>query len=543
MDATTSESRDRLRQAIVDEIDSLKASIRALQYRQNELAPISRLPFDVLAHIFSLLSIIAWNKLSGPMSWICVTHVCRRWRETALNHPRRWSHVNLTELTPAGMVEILARAKMVPLYLDAKTYGWDKEHLEIFGAHLNGHLSHTRHLQFIGDRLSTVVDRLVSPTPALKSLSLTHIYPGLRSIIPDNLFDRTAPSLTSLKLNKITISWKSPLLKGLRILEILEPIAEARPELDVWLDALNEMPRLKELSLQSATPVAPRSTHPLISRTVSLHSLTHFTIGASAKDCALALAHLVLPALTRLHIHVKSHDQGGEDVLLLIPYVAQYVCVLHEIEPNRSIHIGGERRCTEVLTWTAPGADVNVMRRGMVDPLDDTSRSACFLFAAKNYGWNIGVFAAILDALLTILPMNSVSTLTTRNSTRLSKEFWLKHAAKLPSLEQARLFHNSIAAFKKMLAEDISFDSDGPRLPMLTKLSLLEVELTSIRVLHLRDTLIERVEQGVPLEYLELRTCVSAKGTIKLLEEIVVDVREPLSVVPRLKAVDARSVM
>src|SRR6266566_1832163 len=119
MDTTSPESRDRLRQAIIDEINSLEASTRALKSRQNELAPISRLPCEVLAATFSFLSAFAWNEGSGLLGWIYVAHVCRRWRETALNHPRFWSHINLTKLTPVGMVEILSRAKMAPLHLEA----------------------------------------------------------------------------------------------------------------------------------------------------------------------------------------------------------------------------------------------------------------------------------------------------------------------------------------------------------------------------------------------------------------------------------------
>ena len=78
-----------------------------------------------------------------------------------------------------------------------------------------------------------------------------------------------------------------------------------------------------------------------------------------------------------------------------------------------------------------------------------------------------------------------------------------------------------------MLAEYTPLDLDGPRLPMLTKLILLDVRLNGMRALHLGDMLIERVEQGVPLEYLDLRTCVATNRAIQLLAEIVVDVQEP----------------
>ena len=525
MDATSPESRGRLRQPIIDEvINSSEASTRALKSLHNERAPISRLPREVLAAIFFLLSVFAWDEGSGILARIYVAHVCRRWRETALNHPRFWSHVNFTKLTPVGMAEILARAKMAPLHLEAYSKKRSMERFEDLGKQLEAHISHTRYLKLSGWHLSTVVKRLVSPTPTLESLTLSHTC-SLYTTIPDNLFNCTAPSLTSLRLQNCDIGWKSPLFKGLRILKIHVLTEEARPELNYWLDALNEIPQLKELSLRYATPVAPL-VDPLISRTVTLPSLTHFFIHASGKDCALALAHLVLPSLTSLHVHVESRDREGEDVLLVIPYVVRNVSVLQDIEPIRSILIGDKGRDTEVLTWTTPGADVNIDGPAIQD---NTSRSACFMFAAQgNDKWHIGVPTAIFDALLTLLPLDSVSTLTAQNHTLLSKEFWLKHASRLPLLEQARLVPTAAKQFWEMLAEDIPLDSDGPQLPMLTKLILHEVPMNRATWRHLRDILIERVEQGVPLEYLDLRTCIAAKYAITKFAEIVVDVQKPV---------------
>ncbi|KAI0266588.1 hypothetical protein BGY98DRAFT_895670, partial [Russula aff. rugulosa BPL654] len=94
MDATSPESRGSLRQPIIDEvINSSEASTRALKSRHNERAPISRFLVKSLPP-YSPLSVFAWNEGSGILAWIYVAHVCRRWRETALNHPRFWSHVN-----------------------------------------------------------------------------------------------------------------------------------------------------------------------------------------------------------------------------------------------------------------------------------------------------------------------------------------------------------------------------------------------------------------------------------------------------------------
>ena len=529
VDITSPESRDRLQQELIDELISLKASNRALKSRYNELVPISRLPCEVLAAIFSFLSAFAWDEGSGLLAWICAAHVCRRWRETALNHPRFWNHINLTELTPVGMAEILSRAKMAPLHLEADLIYWEAAHFEVFERQLEAHISHTRHLELRGVHLSTVVKRLVSPAPTLESLSLSHespLYVLPSIIIPDNLLNCAAPNLTSLKLENCNIDWKSPLLKGLRTLEILDLSPKARPELNDWLDALMGMPQLKVLSLRSATPL----DYPSMSRIVTLPSLTYFRIDDSAESCGLALAHLVLPTLTRLHVNVESHNREGGDVLrTVIPYVVQCVYVMQDIEPIRSILITGERKHTEVLTWTTPGADIKVCD---LDTLSNMSGSACLQFSAMGNNWCYGVDNAIFDELLSLLPMNSVSTLTAQNCARLSKKSWLKHASNLPLLEQARLGPTAVKAFRGILAEDTPVNSYGPRLPMLTKLILVDVTLNKIRTFCLRDILIERVEQGVPLEYLDLRTCAAADRTIQLLAEIVVDVQGPPDAAP-----------
>ena len=134
---------------------------------------------------------------------------------------------------------------------------------------------------------------------------------------------------------------------------------------------------------------------------------------------------------------------------------------------------------------------------------------------------------AVFDAFLKHLPLNFVSTFTVHNCTQLSKEFWLKHASRLPLLEQARLVPTAVEAFMEMLVKDVPLDPDSPRLPMLTKLILFDVSLNARRTFYLGDILIERVEQGVPVECLDLRTCVASNDEIQLLAEIVVDVQEP----------------
>jgi hypothetical protein len=431
MDTSSAVSHDRLQQAIDDEINSSEESTRALKSCHNALALISRLPPETLSAILSFLPPSAWDQEAGHLAWMCVAHVCHRWRETALNYSRFWSHINFTNLTPAGMAEILARAKMAPLHLEADFIKMSNAQLVAFEKHLKAHISHTRYLGICG-HLQTVLNRLISSAPTLEFLSLSDTSQFMSGpvVIPVNLFDCTIPRLTSLELENCDISWKSPILKGLRTLEILRPSTGARPKLGDWLGALNEMPQLETLILQYATPHASLAT-PLISRllSVTLPSLTRFDISASATDCALALAHLVLPALIWLCVDVESHEV--EEVHLVIPYIAQNVRGLQDTEPLRSILISGEETRAEVVAWTMPDADVKVCDP---DTLFTASTSARFVFVATGINWPYGADAAIFDSLLTLLPVNSVSTLTAQNRTQLSKEFWLRHEPRWPLL-------------------------------------------------------------------------------------------------------------
>jgi hypothetical protein len=509
--SSAKKSRKQLQKAIDDEITSLeqsiRESIRVLKSRRNALAPISSLPPEILAAIFSSLSASA-NKGAFRLKWIYFSHVCRQWRETALNYPHLWNHVNSSKLAPAAIAEMLARAKMAPLHLEVDFTEWSRKQVDAFERQPEEHISHTRHLKVCGP-LQMVLKRLVSPAPILEFLSLSH-YPRpsapSRDVIPVNIFNDTTPSLTSLELRGCDIGWKLPLLKGLKTLKIGRIDPPARPKLEDWLDALDEMPQLESLYLQHATPSATAQLMPEPSRTVTLPFLTNFDILASPKNCALALAHLVMPALTSLHVNVGSQEMEGEDIGQLIPYVARNVYGPQDTEPLRSILISDEGMHAKFFAWTKPDAHLY------------SSFSPRFAFTVMT-NWNPGVHTGIFDGLLMHLPVDSVSTITAANNTRLSREFWLNHAPRLPSLEQARLAPSAVKAFRDMLAEDAP--PDGPRLPSLTKLTLVNVTLTAPRTFSLRNILIKRVKQGVPLDVLDLFKCVAHERAIQLLREKV----------------------
>jgi hypothetical protein len=75
--------------------------------------------------------------------------------------------------------------------------------------------------------------------------------------------------------------------------------------------------------------------------------------------------------------------------------------------------------------------------------------------------------------------------------------------------------------------DDVAILED-PLLPSLEELIFVDISLNAQKVYYLCDMLIECVELGIPLRTLDLRTCTASNRAVRLLSEIVVDVRGPV---------------
>jgi hypothetical protein len=516
---------ENLRQVIDAEIKSLEESIRTLKHHRNALAPKSSLHTEIITAIFSFLRLPASGELQlgGNLEWLRVAHVCHQWREIALDLPFFWSHVDFNAVSLAGATEMLARARMAPLNLDARLTGghWDDARFSAFDKELQTRVSRICRLTISADcsRLRKTLGGLVSPAPTLEYLSLSHprvlLFP---TFVPDSLFGGTTPRLSCLKLCNCNISWKSPLLKGLKSLKIHS--SSERPGLAVWMDALNEMPRLKRLILHSASPTAPPFPF-YVKCTVTLPSLTHLEISDSARDCALALAHLALPALTWLCITAKSYFPSGSDAQRILQCIARHAHSPQDSHPLQSVLIRGERKRAEILAWPEPDIDVNVH-----DPhaLLAATRSARVVLSVTSEG---SVYARqTLATAMAVLPLDSLVTLTAHHGW-LDQQFWLSQAKRWPLLQRVRLAPPAARGFREMLLQD-NGGLEHPLLPSLKRLDLIGATLSARRTISLCDALMRRVEQGVPLEALGLSTCLATSRAVRLLSEIVVDAAEPL---------------
>jgi hypothetical protein len=517
-------SRKYQQQAIDAEIksESLEESLRALRQRRNTLSPISSLPTEVIAAIFYLLREQPDINLALP-----VVHVCHRWREIALAHPVFWSYLDFTTISPAGATEILARAGMAPLYLEANLLAnasdWHDVRFVAFQKVFQPHVSHIYRLRIWASplHLNRVLEGLISPAPTLEHLSLFVEYykEPSRVSVPNTLFDATTPKLSSLELLNCSISWNSPLLKSLKHLETIKLDRIERPSLTDWLDALDEMPQLRSLLLYLASPSTPLFPFD-IKRTVTLPSLALLDIYDSELNCGLALALFVLPSLTSLCVSTSSNQPTIDEVKKLLPYVAQHAHGPQDTQPLQRVIISHEWASLDIDAWPMPNID---------DAEGDATPSKRLALSIMTN--NIGVLndnVKILDLVIAALPLNGLVTLTASSNTQFvfDEQFWRRHVSRWPLLRHVHLAPFPARGFREMLLQDIG-GRECPLLPLLTRLELIDGALSARRTHLLCDTLMKRVEQGVPLEVLDLRSCTATSLAIWLLSEIVVDVRGP----------------
>ena len=542
MNPTHQNSWKHLQQAIDAEIKTLEEFIRALKSRRNTHSPVSSLPPEVFTAIFSFLCLPGVPSLGGNrgqnLARLRISHVCQQWREIALNLPLLWSHIDFNTLSSAGASEILIRAKSVPLYLEARVSyrHWGRVKVCIFQNELPSLVPRICHLSITAHPMSlySTLAELVSPAPTLEYLSVFSRHDS--TFIPDNLFDGCTPRLSCLELRNCDISWKSPLLKGLKYLKIITPFE--MPELAVWLDALCELPQLQALTLHLVYLIAPSSQFD-VERTFTLSALTLLDITDVAEDFAPTLAHLDLPALTCLRLTVLSTLPNYSDVQNLLTYVTQYAHGPQHAHPLQSMLISSYEQNYEnylgIAAWSVPNIDVEVH-----DPpalLGATIPPRIALTFESGSRLRSGTLRQILDFVMVALPLNDLVMLAAQDLNIASdlardlrmQQFWLRHTPQWPLLQRVRLAPPITPGFIQMLLED-NGRHEKPALPSLTELVLDRESSNALSDLPIYDALMKRVEKGVPLDMLDLRTCQydgDSFAAVQSFSEVVVNVLAP----------------
>ncbi|KZV62832.1 hypothetical protein PENSPDRAFT_758406 [Peniophora sp. CONT] len=264
---------EKMRARLDAEAEGIRLVLSAVNERRNELALPSLLPPEVLARIFSYLVDVYPMKLDflhalslgkdwhKGVGWIYVTHVCRRWRNVAINDSSLWTQLSLTANRPWHT--FLERAKGASLFISGDR---TVEHPSAIEGLIQSIHQHQYHIQELSsgplhpNTLRELVAGLTGPLPRLQKLALgmppDSGHP-LVSLLPHAL---TAPNLRQLQLSQVSFPWGcgSATLTHLH-LHYENPASHVPYSFTDISSTLRGMPSLKSLRLVEALPEHPSS--------------------------------------------------------------------------------------------------------------------------------------------------------------------------------------------------------------------------------------------------------------------------------------------
>lgn len=200
----------------------------------------------------------------------------------------------------------------------------------------------------------------------------------------------------------------------------------------------------------------------------------------------------------------------------------QHAHGLQDTEPLQSISISGERTRVDIIACSTPNIDV--------DEWNAKLSARVVLSFTNQRGDILDDHIGILDVAMAALPLDSLVAFTSPGSTKsqlgLNEDFWRRHVLRWPLLKSVHLTLLPAHGFREMLLQD-NGGREFPLLPALTRLEPINCASSTRGTHRLCEALMMRVEQGVPLEVLDLRSCAWTSLAIQLLSDIVVDVRVP----------------
>ena len=307
-------------------VDATRQFIRSQLTRRNALMPISLLPPEILARVFHLL-VLKETPFSGTrkLGWIKVTHVCRHWRQVALDDSSLWARIRATQANTKWISEMLARAKNAPLHIVLTTVGMSSPEKLLM---ILPHLSHTCQLRFPNliyfDRVREIFSL---EAPALEHFELTaHAPIDFRDLGMNVLFKGHAPRLRTFSVSRVVIPWSLIPRGQLTQLKIAYPIEDIHPpgDLNQLVDLLVNCPALEILALESCLPF--RLAEFPHDRSIHLSRLSRLRLRGPASRITNMLEMLKIPSSATLHLDCVSENASNNDSegLLLIVISARF---------------------------------------------------------------------------------------------------------------------------------------------------------------------------------------------------------------------------
>ncbi|EIN07724.1 hypothetical protein PUNSTDRAFT_135246 [Punctularia strigosozonata HHB-11173 SS5] len=343
-DVAGQEHRIRLSSLGCEAMVNLRDRLRLLHEERNSLAPISRLPNEILMFVFVFCVSRTEHDFkydSRSVTLFPYTHafanVCRFWRQLALNLPSVWTHVPRSSLQLTRT--FLSRSRNFPLFLNSSLSYLATTDPEAQDLALS-HLGRARMLDYNYFVVAGHEAILSSRAPLL---TLCRLHAGLNKNggrLPDNFLGRDSPHLRTLSLEGISFDWDlmrcASLFQNLRKLSLLQLRANSFPTAEQLVTALQKMPLLQDILIIAAhkevlLPIEGCSV------VVVLQRLTKLTLHAPVSHVCDLLDHIRVPSCTRVSLDLYHSESDLDNGPSLMAFLDRHCTFKGDGPPLRSI--------------------------------------------------------------------------------------------------------------------------------------------------------------------------------------------------------------
>ncbi|KAG1780986.1 hypothetical protein EV702DRAFT_1042671 [Suillus placidus] len=476
---------------------ALSESVRTHRSRRNALVYVSRLPPEILANIFMYIvskeeSYMGTSDPRGAPACLAATHVCRYWRQVALECPILWAFIDgVSAQWLAIMLERSKKAALVVIYNDPQPLrqcGFEK---------ILSHLPRITFLQLCPSppEANRILDSLSSlPAPLLHTFKFVVFGdPTFARPISDTIFQGQAPQLRSVQLVQCCFSWTSCIFTGLHSLHIGS--SPKRSPLSQILSALRRMPELELLTLE---PRSSEQADALLDQ-VSLPRLRRIELFNSTIHTATSLfSHLVLPVDARVVLSLTKIES--------VQSFADLFSAMHK-NHDESVPIIRSLRVSLLYSFFTLRFSTSIPEHPWTRD-SDIRLSITFLYSSWITKPDI-----LFDICRTVPHCKIQHLAASFSGLDAPEEFWRTGSAELPELESIHLDDTPIQGFLTVLLVGDG-QSSYIAYPSLRTLEFENIHLGCGERLFLEAVLMLRAGCGVGIHTLRLAKCRNLMGKI-----------------------------
>ncbi|KAG1876654.1 hypothetical protein DFJ58DRAFT_755565 [Suillus subalutaceus] len=482
------------------DIAGFNEDMGGLRSRRITFSCISWLPPEILTTVFTY--IVEEDTLkshtgtprpcAAPISMI-ITHVCRHWRQVALECPTLWASLNCTLC-----LRDRRKAALVVIYKSPGSL--QKCFQRIFSQ-----LPRIKFLQLCSYpwEVNRILDRLSSqPAPSLQTFKFSVARKSHTRVIrpiSDAIFQGQAPLLRSVELTECTFSWTSCIFSGLRTLDLRRIGSASYPTLSQLLSALRRMPELEQLTLGLSSRISDDA------------ELSDQLDACTLRNAVSLFSCLAFPVNVKISLNLAPIGSCLSDL-----FSAMYKDpggpghILRSMRASLSYHTFG----VQFGTSTAFKSEY------FWDPRDDdiplSIQFKCSSSTRKP---------PIIFDMCQMVPRRQIQSLFVTSSLYLRDDFWRVGSADLPELESIQLSGTCNIRSLVAVLQSGGTQSSDMAYPSLHGLELENIDFGCGEAEELQDIVIMRASHGVGIHELRLVKCRNLMDDrVQLLKEVVTNV-------------------